>query len=512
MTPRVSLRRAFEEAPLLGETLGGSSWARWRILLLAARGELLLPDEAVVFRQLTGGREPPTAPVHETLVVAGRRGGKSRAMAAFACYLAGLCDHRAELAKGERGHVLLIAPDTRQAKVALDYCEGIFESTPVLNQLIAGRSTESLSLTTGVDITVRAARFRSLRGMTCVAVLADEAAFWMSDESANPDTEILAAARPTLATTGGPLLIISSPYARRGEVYDIYRRHYGPEGDPAILVAQGASRDFNPGLSLHVVERALKEDPARARAEYLGEFRSDIEGFVNREAVEACVEPGCFERAPRSGARYVAFVDPSGGRGDAMTLAIAHAIDGEIVLDAVRERQPPFSPEDVVAEFAETLRLYGVREVVGDRYAGEWPREVFRRYGVEYRASARPKSELYRDLLPSLNSGLCRLVENERLLLQLVGLERRTSRGGRETIDHPPGAHDDLANAVAGALVEATRAAISGRGESYCIAGYGGSGAVVRMNSDRPRAIRIWGRGPGLSAVDGRPNTSTGKP
>jgi hypothetical protein len=29
-------------------------------------------------------------------------------------------------------------------------------------------------------------------------------------------------------------------------------------------------------------------------------------------------------------------------------------------------------------------------------------------------------------------------------------LERRTARGGRDSIDHPPGAHDDLANAVAG--------------------------------------------------------------
>lgn len=390
MTPNVTLRRALEEAPLLGETLGGPTWARWRILLLAARGEPLRPDEVGVFRHLTGGREPPTEPANETLVVAGRRGGKTRAMAAYACYLAGLCDHRADLAKGERGHVLLIAPDTRQAKVALDYCEGILESTPVLRQLIAGRSAEALSLTTGVDITVRAARFRSLRGMTCVAVLADEAAFWMSDESANPDTEILAAARPTLATTGGPLLVISSPYARRGEVYDIYRRHYGPEGDPAILVAQGASRDFNPGLALHVVDRALKEDPIRARAEYLGEFRSDIEGFVTREAVEACVEAGRLERSYRSDARYFAFVDPSGGAADSMTLAVAHVDDGVAVLDAVRERKPPFSPESVVADFAETLRTYGVREVVGDRYGGEWPREVFHRHGIIYRAAARP--------------------------------------------------------------------------------------------------------------------------
>ena len=50
----------------------------------------------------------------------GRRGGKSRAMATLAAYVGGLCKH--SLVRGETGVVLLIAPDQRQAKIALDYC------------------------------------------------------------------------------------------------------------------------------------------------------------------------------------------------------------------------------------------------------------------------------------------------------------------------------------------------------------------------------------------------------
>ena len=42
------------------------------------------------------------------------------------------------------------------------------------------------------------------------------------------------------------------------------------------------------------------------------------------------------------------------------------------------------------------------------------------------------------------------MLDDARLLTQLVGLERRTARGGRDSIDHAPGGHDDLANAVAG--------------------------------------------------------------
>ena len=37
--------------------------------------------------------------------------------------------------------------------------------------------------------------------------------------------------------------------------------------------------------------------------------------------------------------------------------------------------------------------------------------------------------------------------------MQLSQLERRTSRFGRDTIDHPSGSHDDVCNAAAGALV-----------------------------------------------------------
>ena len=155
---------------------------------------------------------------------------------------------------------------------------------------------------------------------------------------------------------------------------------------------------------------------------------------------------------------YRGFTDPSGGSGgDSFTLAIAHAeVRGGArvaVLDVVREQRPPFSPEATVAEFARVLRAYRVTTVAGDRYAGEWPGEQFRKHGVAYEPSERTKSELYAELLPLLNSGRVELLDHPRLLAQLASLERRTARGGRDSIDHAPGGHDDLANAAAGALV-----------------------------------------------------------
>ena len=87
-----------------------------------------------------------------------------------------------------------------------------------------------------------------------------------------------------------------------------------------------------------------------------------------------------------------------------MTLAIASRDADRLFLDCVREARPPFSPEQVVAEFAGLLKSYKVSRVFGDRYAGEWPREQFRKAGIIYEISPRTKSDIYRDVLPSLNS------------------------------------------------------------------------------------------------------------
>ena len=127
-----------------------------------------------------------------------------------------------------------------------------------------------------------------------------------------------------------------------------------------------------------------------------------------------------------------------------------------MIIDCVRERRPPFSPRRSVAEFFRGAALVRpARRATGDRYAGEWPREQFRKHGIEYALAPLPKSQLYAAFLPRINSGSVELLDHPRLIAQLVGLERRTTRGSRDSIDHGPGAHDDLINAVALAAVTA---------------------------------------------------------
>jgi hypothetical protein len=434
-----------------------TSWRAWEVFLAALFGlRLDGEDAAAIYAHHTGRTAGPNGPIREAWVIVGRRGGKSRIAALVALYLACFREYRDLLAPGEVGTLPVIAADRRQARTVMRYIVGFLDAVPMLKAMVTNRTKETIELNNRVTIEVHTANFRAVRGYSLIGVVCDEIAFWTTDEAgASPDTEILTGLRPGMATVPGALLIaISSPYARRGALWEAHRKHYGQDSDP-VLVWQADTRSMNPAVDPQVIADAYATDEAAAAAEYGAEFRRDIESFVSREAVDAVVIPGRRELPPVPGTRYVAFVDPSGGSQDSMTLAIAHAGPSGPVLDAVREVRPPFSPSGVVAEFAATLRQYGVSTVTGDRYAGEWPRERFRDLRIRYEPAERTKSELYAELLPLLNSAQVELLDVPRLTAQLLALERRTARGGKDSIDHAPSAHDDVANAVAGALVEA---------------------------------------------------------
>jgi hypothetical protein len=468
MKPLVTMRDALSNEQLLGNALAGDSWAAWRILLIAMMGEPLTDDERVIFTKLTGRTREPLQMIEEATLVAGRRGGKSRAMAAgLAVYVAALCEHP-RLVPGERGIVLMIAPDQKQAKISLDYCTACFEQSPLLRQLIAVRTADELQLTNGISVQVRSSSFRRLRGLTAVLVIADEASYFFSDEfSANADVEILNAARPCLASTGGPLVIASSPYAKRGVVYENWERYYRPDADPKILVAQAATRDLNPSLEQSFIDRAYAKDPISAASEYGAEFRGDLASYITLESVLRCVEKGCVERGPLRGFQYRAFADPSGGSGsDSFAVAIAHkegaALGAEtVIIDKIMVAVPPFNPEQVTQDMCDTLLQYRCSRVVGDSWGGEWPRQAFRKGGVSYAVATKSRSELYADLLPLLNARSVDLVDHPKLIAQLCQLERRTGRAGKDSIGHPQGQYDDVANCVAGAVSVALSGASS---------------------------------------------------
>ena len=450
----MNIIEAMDDPALFGPSFKGPSWAAWRAYL-AALFALPMTDEALeIYRRYTGRTVAPCEPSFESAISTGRRGGKSRILALIACYLATMRDYEPHLSPGEVATVAVLAANRAQARSIFRYTAGLMATVPMLKALITDQTSETITLSNRVVIEISTASFRTTRGYTYAACLLDEISFWRSDESsANPAGEILRALRPGMASIPGSILLMaSSPYSKSGPLYDAYRRHYG-KNDARVLMWKSDTAGMNPRIPKRIIEEAYEADPESARAEYGGEFRDDLADFLTIEAVQAVTCQGRRELPPTPGLAYSAFVDPSGGASDSMTLAIAH-LEGEIgVLDVVLEVRPPFNPDDAVISCVDLLRRFGVSQVVGDRYAGAWPVARFAAHGITFSQSARPKSDIYGDFGPLVNAKRIELLEHTRLAAQLTGLERRTARGGRDSIDHPPGAHDDICNCVAGVLV-----------------------------------------------------------
>lgn len=449
----VTIREVMTDPALFGDQFGGASWDAWRALLVGFYGLPLTDAEAEHWHALTGRESAPESAHDELWMTIGRRGGKSQNAALLAVYEAAFRGHADRLSPGEVATVAVLAADRKQARAVFRYVSGLMRSNPMLERMIVREDKESIELSNRAVIEITTASFRATRGYTFAAVIADEIAFWRSDESANPDAEIINAVRPGLATLGGPLIALSSPYAKRGELWNAYSRHFG-KGGP-VLVAQAASRTMNPDLPERVVQQAYERDAASARAEYGGQFRDDVAAFLPREVVDQALRASPLELPWSRKARYHGFVDPAGGGQDEYAMAIGHREGERLVVDLLRARKG--EPAAITAEYAEAFKAYGVRHVHSDRYAGEWPVTEFERHGVTVEQGAKPKSDLYRDALAAFNSGRVEIPPDDRLVTQLISLERRTARSGRDSIDHPPGGHDDRANAVAGLVAMNSR-------------------------------------------------------
>ena len=448
----LNIIQTLQDKNLLGQFLDDpKTWRSWFCFLRAFFGLEPAKGDLELFQQCTGRQNWPDSEAKEVWLAIGVRGGKSYIVALLCAYLAVF--RRYKLSVGEKGFIIVVAPTKDQAKIIKRYVSGFFNDNPFLKSYVTADPQNSIELKNDIIIIVISNDYKSLRGYTAIGCIVDEVAF-LNCEGFRSDTETIRALRGRLLSTGGPLICISSPYAKRGELYKVWKKHFAKD-ESNILVWQADSRTMNPTLSQQAIDEAREEDPEGAKADYDAQFRSDIESYVSADILDRCVVPCRYELQPMwrdRGTAYQGFVDPSGGGRDSFTLAIAHKEGDMMILDMIRERRPPFSPDAVVQDFATDLKRYGLSRVTGDRYGGAWPRERFSVYGIKYELADKNKSDIYKEFLPMLNSQSVQLLDNQRLFNQIISLERRTARGGKDSIDHPPHHHDDLANSAAGVL------------------------------------------------------------
>jgi hypothetical protein len=447
---------AMESPALFERWYSGASWDGWKSIMRTAYG-LEMSDGDREFLRMVADRDPPAQRVKELWIAAGRRCGKDSVASLCAAFAAATFDQGHLLRPGERALILCLATDRSQATICLNYCRSLFTSTPMLKARITREVATGFELSNGCDVVIATASYRAVRGRAIALCVLDEVAFFQSENTASPDLEIYRALLPGLASLPGSMLIaISSPYKKSGLLFSKFKDNYGKSNDN-ILFIRSDTRTLNPLIEQSVIDEALANDPAAAKAEWLGFFRDDVGNWVSAEVIEAAVDEGCIVRAPLLG-RNIAYhgaADPGGGSGtDSFTASVTHVDkSNNVVQDNLLEIRPPYSPTAAVDQAAALFKSYGLNSCTGDAYSAMWCVEAFAKVGIRYVHSERFRSEIYLDCLPLFTSGRARILDNKRLINQFQSLERKTSSVGRDRVNHPTGGHDDCANATALAMV-----------------------------------------------------------
>ena len=276
--PRITLLDAMANANLFASWFRDpTSWAAWRAFLKSLFALPMNDAEFATYQECTGRTELPSAPASEAWLVCGRRSGKSFVLALVAVFLACFHDFSRYLTRGERATVMIIAADRKQSRVILRYIHGLLTGVPMLKRMIERETAEAFDLSNKITIEVATASFKTVRGYTICAGLLDELAFWPTDDaSSNPDDEIITAIRPGMVTIPNAMLLCaSSPYSRKGALWDAHRKHFARNNDP-ILVWQAPTLTMNPTVPQSVIDEAMERDPVSAAAEFGAQFRRDI--------------------------------------------------------------------------------------------------------------------------------------------------------------------------------------------------------------------------------------------
>jgi hypothetical protein len=427
-----------------------STWQTWIACLKAGYGLQLGPDDAAAFAAVSGGRAAPARKVRRFVAAASRRSAKSRIAAAKLVFEACLVDHSRHLAPGETGVCAAISPTRSQARVIKDYAKGFISQSPVLRDMIEEVTQDEIRLNNGIVITTLSSDYRTLRGRTLLECAFDEAAFLRDGSSAASDIETARALEPALATTGGMLTILSSPYRKVGLLYQLHRDYFGRSDDDTLVVA-GPSVLFNPTLNKELIAKAHELDAESARSEWDGEFRSDLSGFLDDLSIDDAIDHARpLELPPRDGFDYWCFVDMSGGRADLSTCCVSHLEGERVVIDVILGRAG--DPAAATEEYAALAKSYRCTRITGDNYGADLVAGPYRECGVEYAVSPLVRSEIYLATLPTWTRGLVSMPNHAVTIRELRMLERKVARSGRDSVNHPPGQHDDHANSLCGSI------------------------------------------------------------
>ena len=166
----------------------------------------------------------------------------------------------------------------------------------MLEKMILRETEFSVELINGIVVEVRSANPAWVRGSTIVLACIDETAFLPTEDSAQPDTELLNADPPGDGDDSEFLadLLQHAACSTRRIVQSRARAHFGSD-ESSVAFFNASTLVANPSLDPKIIDQAFADDPVVAASEFgtdgFVSFRSDVESFLSNEILQAIVNP-----------------------------------------------------------------------------------------------------------------------------------------------------------------------------------------------------------------------------
>lgn len=407
-------------------------------------------------------------------LIVGRRGGKTTLAAIIAIYSTIKVNWKPFLTKTPVATVLVLSHSVDLSEEILDILKQLVENSPILNRLRNLRKKNTTKIFhlkvpffkegtkeveySNVRIKVGAASKKTTRGSAVCTLLCDEIAYWnLSEESAEPDTEILKAARMSLLQfkEHGTIIKMSSPGIKQGVLYDEWNKR--EDLQDIYVQFKAPSWVWNTILGKVEFQGEHKLDPDGFDTELRANFVDSISNFILPEFVDMCVTKGISFQPPSDDSKtiYSAAIDAA-FKGDRFAFSLVGYNEKRVTQYVLKywegSKKKPVQIHEVASYIRTICRQYGLNQVVGDQYSFQPMRELFLQYGidlVENTFTLPYKRKIY--------FGLKRLIHNQQIdILDIPLLHKEIKElvveqtsSGQIRIGHPQGGSDDLSDATA---------------------------------------------------------------
>jgi len=445
-------------------------------VLKAIYGLPMDKEEMGALLDMTGGRKPVKGGYFETTCCVGVRAGKGDKIGAnVMTYQAITFDRKkAHLAPGEIPYLGIIAQNIEGAAQNRGYLEGkalLLEEKgwPILAKVDAQeRAITGLQIryATGVIAQIFPAKKASVRNKTMIGGLADELAWWETEEvKVNADVEICRALRQRMTTTRAmaKFVKLSSPHMEHGELFSDFEMR----ATSRRLFIHAPSWTFNPTLLSDKEKRKQlreteRDDPEGYLRDFGAQFGKAGGAFYTSDEIDRAMRidrPHIIQ--PREGVEYRSWIDAAFKK-DNFAVAVAHRAGDEIIFDLVHWWTPtkarPLDDRAVALELAQLVKPYRIDRISCDAHADVPFQSDIRKFDLTLEVRKMDTEEnnaMHRNFKAVMRRGLANLPKDDMIRKDVLSCVKN-GRGNKYRIEAPnlKGFHDDITKVCAAVTLD----------------------------------------------------------